>query len=182
MKEFNKKDWRLLVEMFVTPVLLVLLGIILILSPDSATVMVTKVMGWILVAIGASFGFAGAITKRGLFFKILTCFACVFLGGFLLRNPLALAAGLGRAAGLFLLVRGAQDTVDAFRWHHGLPMAVVTILVGVVLIALPLTTSRLVMMLLGGVVLFMGVAVFADRIGMRRHLQEPDDGNIVDAL
>ena len=64
-------------------------------------------------------------------------------------------------------------------------MPLVTAIVGVVLVVLPMTTSRLVFSLCGLVVLVTGIAMFLDRLKGRNRLEgpgEPEDPNIIDAL
>ena len=53
---------------------------------------------------------------------------------------------------------------------------------GVVLILLPMTTSRLMFSLCGLVVLIIGIVMLLDRLRDRKRLNEPEDPNIIDAL
>ena len=93
-----------------------------------------------------------------------------------------LAAALGRLVGILLAVRGIRDLLDASQRHMGLLSAVITLLLGVVLIALPMTTSRVVISLCGVLVIAVGAGILVDRVKIRRRLQEPDDPSIIDAL
>lgn len=181
MTEKQKKRLRLMVEMYTTPVLLLLLGLVLILNPDSATALISKIIGWVILLAGIAFGASAAITKRSLVVKVISCFACVGLGSVLLSHPLMLAVSLGRIAGVFLLLRGLQDVRENMVWHQNHFSAIVTMLLGVVLIVLPMTTSRLVMIVLGLLVLFWGVNVLRERMGLHRRLTPPDESNIIDA-
>ncbi len=178
----DKRTGMALLRRFMTPVVLIVLGLVLVLSPDSASALIAKVLGWILLATGIGFGVA-ALTgpSRGLG-KLLP--ALVFLGAgmWLLQNPLVLAAGIGRLVGILLLLRGLGDLLDARKQHRGVALPVITILLGVVLAALPMTTSRFVLSACGLVVLGVGVAVLIDRLRDQQRLDGPEDPNIIDAL
>ena len=92
----------------------------------------------------------------------------VLVGVWLVRNPLRLAAMVGRIAGLLILIRAAQDIVNASRWNCGMRYAIVSALIGAVLIVLPMTTSRLVMVLLGLVVIVLGSLMAWDRLKLAK--------------
>lgn len=181
MTEKQKKKLRLLVEMYSTPVLLLLLGLVLVLNPDSATALISKVIGWVILLGGIAFGASAAISKRSIAVKVSSCFVCVCLGTMLLNKPLMLAVSLGRIAGVFLLLRGIQDIREAMMWQSSRLTAIVTMVLGAVLIILPMTTSRLVMIGLGLLVLAWGIAVLRERLGMHKRLTPPDESNIIDA-
>ena len=99
----------------------------------------------------------------------------------IILSALMLAAGLGRLAGILLVVRGIQDILNASRYHYGILPAVITTVLGAVLIALPMTTSRVVISLCGLLVLIVGVAILVDRLKNRRP-KEPSESDIIDAL
>lgn len=181
MTEKQKKKLYMLVEMYSTPVLLILLGLVLVLNPDSAAAMISKVIGWIILLAGVAFGASAAISKRSIALKVIVCFALVGLGSVLLKRPLALAVSLGRIAGVFLLLRGIQDLREAMQWQSSRLTAVVTMVLGAVLIILPMTTSRLVMIVLGLLALGWGIAVLRERLGLHKRLTPPDESNIIDA-
>ena len=141
------------IRLIATPVLLMVLGLILLIHPDSASALVAQILGWVLVIAGVVFAvsvIAGHFDTVG---KVLSAVCCFAVGAWLLRNPLMLAAGLGRLAGILLVVRGIQDILNASRYHYGILPAVLTTILGAVLIALPMTTSRVVISLCGLLVL-----------------------------
>lgn len=80
--------------------------------------------------------------------------------------------------GLLILIRAAQDIVNASRWNCGMRYAIVSALIGAVLIVLPMTTSRLVMVLLGLVVIVLGGLMAWDRLKLGKLLSDGDDGII----
>lgn len=177
-----KKDNILsLLQLIATPVLLMVLGLILLIHPDSASALAAQILGWVLLAAGAIFAVSAVAGHYGTAGKVLSAVGCFAVGMWLLRNPLLLAAGLGRLAGILLVIRGIRDILDAVRCRRGLLSAIVTTVLGAVLIALPMTTSRVVIGLCGLLVLIVGIAILADRLKTRR-LKEPPASDIIDAL
>ena len=177
-----KKDNILsLLQLIATPVLLMVLGLILLIHPDSASALAAQILGWVLLAAGVVFAVSAIAGHYGTVGKVLSAVGCFAVGMWLLRNPLLLAAGLGRLAGILLVIRGIRDILDAARRRCGLLSAIVTTVLGAVLIALPMTTSRVVIGLCGLLVLIVGVAILVDRLRTRR-LKEPPASNIIDAL
>lgn len=181
MTQKQKKLLRQMVELYSTPVLLLLLGLVLMLNPDSASAMISKIIGWVILLAGVAFGVSAAITKRSLPVRVISCFACVGLGTMLLNRPLMLAVSLGRIAGVFLLLRGLQDVRENMAWHQSSLSSIVTMVLGVVLIVLPMTTSRVVMVVLGLMVFVWGIAVLRERLGLHKRLTPPDESKIIDA-
>lgn len=171
-----------LVIQLASPVALILLGLILLLNPDSASAMIARLLGWILFLVGVGFGISAVVTRDGTAGKILGAAACIGVGGFLLRNPLVLAAGLGRLLGALLTIRGGRDLVVSGKRGHGRILAILTTVAGIVLIVLPLTTSRLVFSLCGVVILVIGIAMLLDKLKDIRYLDDGGDPNIIDAL
>ena len=162
-------------------VLLMVLGLILLIHPDSASALVAQILGWVLVIAGVVFAVSAIAGHFDTLGKVLSAVCCFAVGAWLLRNPLMLAAGLGRLAGILLVVRGIQDILNASRYHYGILPAVITTILGAVLIALPMTTSRVVISLCGLLVLIVGVAILVDRLKNRRP-KEPAESDIIDAL
>ena len=101
------------------------------------------------------------------------------MGVWLIRNPLRLAAAIGRIAGLLILIRGVQDMINASRWKCSMRFAIIACLVGAVLIVLPMTTSRVVMVLLGLLVMALGALMAWDRLKVGKLLPDGED-NIID--
>ena len=179
MKKNDIVSW---LKLLATPVLLMILVLILVIHPDSASVLAAQILGWVLLAAGVGFGVSAIAGHFGTVGKVLSAIGCFAVGAWLLRNPLMLAAALGRLVGILLAVRGIRDLLDASQRHMGLLSAVITLLLGVVLIALPMTTSRVVISLCGVLVIAVGAGILVDRVKIRRRLQEPDDPSIIDAL
>lgn len=176
-----KENILSVIRLVATPVLLMVLGLILLIHPDSASALVAQILGWGLLIAGVVFAVSAIAGHFDTVGKVLSAVCCFAVGAWLLRNPLMLAAGLGRLAGILLVVRGVQDILNASRYHYGILPAVITTVLGAVLIALPMATSRFVMSLCGLLVLIVGVAILVDRLKNRRP-KEPSESDIIDAL
>ena len=175
----NKKFWNA-ASRFVTPAVLIALGLVLLFCPDTASALLSKVVGWCLTVGGIVVAVAMVVDGRLPVGQLLTALVLVLLGRYLIAHPLAWAAWGGRIVGLLVLLRGIQDFTRS-SLTQGKILAVVTALVGVMLIFLPLTASRVVFSICGIVVLAVGGGMLYERIWERKFL-EGDDPNIIDAL
>ena len=174
-----KKDKFLqMARLLLTPLVMVLLGLLLLLRPDSASALVGRVIGWILVVIGGGLLLDCFLIRDAMAGRILFAAVTLAMGVWLLRNPLRLAATVSRIAGLLILIRAVQDIVNASKWKCGMRYAIISALIGAVLIVLPMTTSRLVMGLLGLVVMVLGALMAWDRLKLGKLLPDGDDGII----
>lgn len=170
-----------IVYQFASPVALIVLGAVLLLFPDSASVLVAKVLGWAMVIAGVVFAVSAIVSPGGTAGKVICAVVCLAVGGWLVKNPLVLAKGVGRFVGILLAIRGIQDLFQSVS-AQGKLLALVTAAMGVILVLLPMTTSRVVFSICGLMVLLIGIAMFVDRIRRRRLMDPGDDPNIIDAL
>ena len=161
------------------PATIILFGLILLISPDSATALVFQLIGWILVIAGA--GKAIFMAKKSAISNAggwIAAAVCVAAGIFLLKKPLVLSNLLGRFLGILLLVEGAQD----LRRHgENRLMAIITAGAGIVLFLLPRTLANVLLTLCGAVLIIVGVLNLLGRLRNYRQLAEPSDPNIIDA-
>lgn len=177
----KKNEIFSVLQLYLAPVLVIVLGVLLLVSPDSASVLISRLLGGLMTLVAVFVGISALFRERrrlGRLILAVFLFAC---GGILSARPLLLASFAGRVVGLLLLLDGLGDMVNA---HHrgvrGLLPLIVTIL-GAVLVLMPMTASRLVFSLCGLVVAIVGVFMLVDRICSRR-LPGGDDPNIIDAL
>ena len=166
----KKQDLFSWMSLLATPVALMALGLILLLRPDSVSALLATVLGWAMLLI-----------REGTASKVVGALVCFALGGWMLNHPLALASGIGRLVGIVLLIRGGQDLLAS---HYGQSklLSLITALVGLILILLPMTTSRLVFALCGALVLAVGIGMLLERLRWSRLNGGEDDPNIIDAL
>lgn len=172
-----KRNMTDLITTFATPTLMIILSLVLMFSPDSAAALVGRVLGWGLTVCGIAVAAATFLDRRFTAGRLLAGLVLLAGGTWLLRNPLVLAAGLGRFVGLVLLVRGGRDFVNS-AIVGGRALSLVTAVLGLVLILLPMTTSRIVFTLLGVLILITAVSELLQRLKSRRG-GKPD---IIDAL
>lgn len=178
----KKRDILSLVCQLSYPAGLMVLGLILLISPDTASALIARVVGWLLTLAGIGTGIAAIVDRRGVIGKGFAAVGFVCVGGWLLANPLILAASLGRFLGILLLLRGLRDLKLRCQQGRSNLLAVITTVAGVILIVLPMTTSRLVFRLCGTAILAIGTAMLLDRLKDRRYLEDGGDPNIIDAL
>ena len=178
----KKQNLLSLLYQLASPALLMLLGVMLVLNPDFASAMVVRFFGWFLILAGIGFGMFAIADRRSAVGKGITSVCLVCAGGYLLAHPLLLAASVGAMLGALIALRGLRDLFLSRRQGHGQTLSLITTAVGILLVVLPMTTSRLVFRLCGVVILGIGVAMLLDRLRHRRYLEEGDDPNIIDAL
>ena len=165
---------------YATPVVLIALGLVLIFCPDTASALISKVAGWGLMMAGVIVAVAMVVDSDWSVSKILTILVLVGLGRWLMSHPLAWAAWGGRIIGLLLLLRGIRDFTQSM-FTQGKVLSVVTAVLGLVLILMPMTASRMVFSLCGMVILAVGGGMLAERIWENKNWE--DDGpNIIDSL
>lgn len=179
MNHFNNNGFRDWLRRYAAPALMIALGVILIFNPDVASALIGKLLGWALFAAGICCGVSASSTRsvRSWIWAVVL----VISGFLLINNPLRLARSLGRIVGILLALKGGQDLADARRDRRRLTVPLVCLAVGIVLIVLPLTASRLVFSIGGLITAVLGVLMLADR-GRSGQSGDNDDPNIIDAL
>lgn len=165
------------INCFGMPVTLILFGLILLMNPDSASILISRILGWVFTVVGVCCGISGLLDKDRRISRILGAVACLMLGGVLLGNPLLLARYIGRFLGILLAIEGA----NCLRKENGL-FGGILLAAAAVMIFAPMTVSRLVFALCGLAVLVIGIAMLVSRVKERRYLPDGDDPNIIDAL
>lgn len=169
------------IRLILAPVLVIALGLVLIFNPDSASALISKILGWILICIGVGVGISAVTNDRGRIFKGITAVFFAAAGGWLVNHPLALAAWIGRIIGVLLMIDGVQDVANLRKAGRRFLMPLIVTIVGAVLVLMPMATSRLVFSLCGIVVLIIGVGMLLERLRGKKRLEGPKD-DIIDAL
>lgn len=177
----KKEDVFSLIRLLLAPVLVILLGLVLIFNPDSASALISKVVGWIMIAFGMGFGVSALVNQTGRIGKGITAVILAVAGGWLVNNPLALASWIGRFIGVLLIIDGIQDILHLRKEGKTFRMPLIVTIVGAVLVLMPMATSRIVFILCGIVMLIIGIAMLLDRLKGKRRLNGPKD-DIIDAL
>lgn len=176
----GEKFRRLLDEIRLSSVILILIGAVLLLRPDSGAKALTLIVGWILVIAGG-IGVAGSVFSRMAFGygTMGSSLIMLLLGILIVSRPLMLASLFGVVIGAYLVFSGLGSLGDAGRlrangqsWVFGMIWGGVSVIVGVGLILSPMTSSRLVMMLAGLVMIVCGVGSIVTRVRLKHFLQE----------
>ena len=178
----KKQDILSLVQLLLVPVLLILLGLILVVNPDTASVLISKLLGYVLTlcAIGAGIAAIFSRTKKAM--KVICAVVLAMVGGWLMMHPLWLTAWVSRFLGMLILVNSGMDLIFALKQNRNVIFHAASAAIGALLILMPMSASRLVFTLCGVAVLVIGGVMFLERIRGRRWLHEGDDPNIIDAL
>lgn len=178
----KKQNVLSFLNLLLIPCLLMLLGLILIVNPDTASALISGILGYILIAGAVFCGIIAIFSSRSKIGKGVFAVALAVAGGWLVNHPLVLAAWAGRFVGVLIILNSLPDMVQACKQGRRILFHLLSCAIGVVLILLPMTTSRLVFSICGGVVLVIGAVMFLDRLRGRRWLTEGEDPNIIDAL
>ena len=168
------------VNLLGVPVLMVVLGVILLLKPDAATVLVTKVIGWILVVFGAGKAISMATRHTGTVGGWVWAAVGVFLGVGILSRPLVLAESLGRLIGILLVIHALSNRRSSVT-KGGKTVSIVTLIVGVVLFLTPMTLTRTILRLCGLVIAIIGIVNIVEKFRETRLLESGEKPKIIDA-
>lgn len=178
----KKQDVLSLLQLLLVPVLLILLGLILVVNPDTASALISKLLGYVFVICGIGTGVAAVFSRTGKVGKGIASVVLVIVGGWLMAHPLWLVAWISRFLGMLIMVNSGIELAYAIRQKRNVVFYGAAVAIGAVLILLPMTASRLVFTLCGIAVLVIGGVMLFDRLRGRRWLHEGDDPNIIDAL
>lgn len=178
----KNRNWLAFLQPLVMPAVLVVLGIVLIVNPDSAAALIGKIIAWALILAGTGMGiaaFSGNMSRR--VGRLIPAVVCLVLGLWLVANPLFIAESLGRILGILLILQGGSDLLEALGGKRSFSLiSFITLASGIILVLVPMTTSRIVITICGIVVLCIGAAELADRL-LRRQPPKKDGPRIYDA-
>ena len=182
MKKFDLRD---LMRLHGGAVLMILCGGILTIFPDSASVLISAVLGWLLIAVGVMMLIAGILGGIEVM-TILQGVVFIMAGAWLHRHPLMIASVLGIVLGLTALSQGIKKGKRAMHlkmygsfWIWDAGMAALELLAGLVLILTPLSLSRAVVTVAG---IFMVICGVVDLLSSRKNGGDPGGySNIIDA-
>ena len=169
--------------------LLVALGCLLMFRPDFGSAAVATVLGWAMIVIGGIMIFVCLLSWPVLGIpQLLIGIAAAGFGVYILLNPLMLASIFGIAVGIYLAFQGLVSVFESlklrklsYRFLPSLIVGFIMFALGLVLILAPLTSSRLVMTLVGLAMALCGGVRFLLRAWAARKLSQPKaDPDIVD--
>lgn len=178
----KKQELLSMGKLLLVPVLLILLGLILMVNPDAATAVISRVLGYVLIACGIGTGVAAIFSQTGKVSKGIAAVVLAMAGGWLTTHPLWLVAWISRFLGMLIVLNSGMDLYYALKQGRRVVFQAAATAIGAVLILLPMTASRLVFSLCGAVVAIIGVLMLLDRLKGRRFLTDGSDPDIIDAL
>ena len=178
----KKQDILSLIQLLLVPALLILLGLILVINPDTASALISKLIGYALTLAAVGTGLAAVFSRTKKIQKGICAVVLAMVGGWLMMHPLWLVAWISRFLGLLIMVNSGMDLFYAINQKHNAVFYAAATAIGAILVLMPMSASRLVFTLCGIAVLVIGGVMFYDRIRGRRWLTEGEDSNIIDAL
>lgn len=181
-------------------VLCILLGIVLLVYPDTSLTIVCRAVGVIVLITGL--GFVGSYLRVGKtkwFGKVELVFGSIFaiLGGFIVLYPLGIISIVPLVFGILLVYHGIANMKQAFElrqykdngWWLPVLIAASTIALGVVIMRNPFGTIEMLMRIIGVCILYDGlmntmlVGRFVKSIRNFRKLEEAEAvKNVADAI
>lgn len=184
----NKNEMLYWLKRLAAPVLTAVLGLILVCNPDSAASLIVRILGWVLVLAGAGWGVgAMLIHPQNRTVRLVAAAVLAVVGLWLLANPMVFTKFIGRMLGLLLMIQGGRDihlNLDhnggKMEFTRGMLLAIATAVIGLVLLLLPLTTSRLLFTVIGAVMMGLGISELLERIKGRPGLPDGSDPDIID--
>lgn len=183
----KKEELKKYILRYAGPAVMVLVGALLIISPDTASALIAKVLGWCCIGVGVCCGFAAmsAVNRSRL---VGIAVLCLGVGVFMTAFPLAIASILGRIVGIFLVLLGAGHIRSNLRkkemslvYRNGLILGVVQALTGVVLFLAPMTLSRILLNICGWVLAVVGILEGVSAYQNDKRLEGGADPNVIDA-
>ena len=149
-------------------ILCVLLGIVLLVYPDTSITVVCRVVGAIVLITGL--GFVGSYLRVGRtrwFGKIELVFGSIFaiLGGFVMLYPLGIVSIVPLVFGILLVYHGIANMKQALElrqykdkgWWLPVLIAATTIVLGVIIMRNPFGTIEMLMRIIGICILYDGL-------------------------
>ncbi len=150
-------------------VLCVILGIVLVIYPNTSLALVCRAVGVIVLITGA--GFLLSHIRGGIFswfYKLDLILGVLFviLGGYILFNPLGLLSIIPIVFGVLLIYHGISDLgqalelrkYEADRWWISIIVAVITIALGVMIMKNPFNTIDMLMRIIGVCLIYDGLS------------------------
>ena len=99
----KKQEYFALARLLLVPVLLILLGLILIVNPDSASALISRLVGYVLTLAAVCTGLAAVFSSFGKIKKAVAAVVLAIVGGWLMAHPLWLTAWVSRLLGMLIM-------------------------------------------------------------------------------
>lgn len=166
MREFLKS---IKTNILGSAVLCTILGIVLVIYPNTSLTIVCRAVGLIVLITGVGFLISHA---RGGFFSwfhnldLILGILFVILGGFIIIKPLGLLSIVPVVFGVLLIFHGISDLgqglelrkYEAEQWWVPMVLAAITILLGIVIMKNPFSTIDMLMRIIGICLIYDGLS------------------------
>lgn len=173
----DMNDLRKWITIFAAPAATILGGLVLLFSPDTATVLIATVIGWLFLIAGVVLAIVTITGNQGLSGGIRAAI-CVAVGAWLTRSPMSLAVAFGKLLGLGFLINaisGYRKSISS----QGRVIYLAEGVFGVVLLIAPLTATRTVYTILGLVLIAVGIGMLVSRFKNNNRL-DSGESRIID--
>lgn len=150
-------------------VLCIILGVVLVIYPNTSLAIVCRAVGVIVLITGL--GFLISHVRGGIFswfYKLDLVLGILFaiLGGYILLNPLGLISIIPIVFGVLLIYHGISDLgqalelrkYEADRWWLSIIIAVITIGLGILIMRNPFDTMDILMRIIGISLIYDGLS------------------------
>lgn len=176
-RSFDIRPW-------LKPALTCILGLVLIFKPGSLTLVICKIIGFILALFGAGkmvhwISLSNREFRQHRFWQLLIGIVLLLVGFAIVKNPVSLEQKAGRLIGLLLLLQAVRGYADPYAAHERVSSTLLCVL-GLILLMMPVAVSRLAVIICGIVVLAVGIGMGLDVYrwgGNSKH----SGGDIIDA-
>lgn len=146
--------------------LLIALGVLLLLRPDFATATVASVLGWILIGGGAILIAVTLLNWNVMgVTELMVGVAAAAAGIFIVIRPDFLASAFGIIIGIYLAIHGLAAIANSLTMKklgkNFLPLLIMGLLMlvlALVLFFVPMSLSRLLVRIVGGLIILVGLA------------------------
>lgn len=165
MKKPNKPNKQYYLRSQGRAAIAIALGVLLLVNPDFGTATVGFTVGIVLMAFGALLLITSILSWPAVgVWEIALGAVALVAGGALLRDPKLLGKILGYVIAAACLLRGVQSLSESARmrklgydqkWNYILAGAM--FLLAILLFIVPLTSSRILMRIVGGALVVMGI-------------------------
>lgn len=164
MSYLKELKWNMVIMALLTAVL----GIALIVNPNTTALTICCLLGWVILLSGAVSvlfylrGSRGVLETSGLVLAVVG----IVLGIFIIRTPQAVVRFLGYLMAGVLLIHGINDVREAYAgkayqadsWMLALILGVVNILFGLLIVWNPFSSATFLMTIIGIALLYDGVS------------------------
>lgn len=150
-------------------VLCIILGVVLVIYPNTSLAIVCRAVGVIVLITGL--GFLVSHMRGGIvswFYKLDLILGAIFviLGGYILLNPLGLLSIIPIVFGVLLIYHGISDLgqalelrkYEANRWWISIIIAIITIALGILVMRNPFDTIEMLMKIIGVCLVYDGLS------------------------